>query len=188
MVTALLLAAALAAQSGEVSASPPADSVVLPVVRPVIPPPQAAFLLPKGTMLRLMVLREVNSRDHKAGHKFVLRVDEDVVIDGKTVIPTGAKAWGEVTAAEGTGSVGKSGRLSARLLYVEAGGKQIPLDGDRSSKGPDSTAQVVGAVVGLGIFGLLTKGSNATLKAGEIINGYTAEDASFDPPGLASAQ
>ena len=46
---------------------------------------------------------------------------------------------------------------------------------------------MVGGVVAFGIFGLLMKGNNATLKAGEILNGYTREDASFDLP-LASAQ
>ena len=137
-------------------------------------------------MIRLMVLNEVNSRDHKTGYRFVLRVDEEVKAGAVTVIPIGAKAWGEVTSAEGTGGVGKSGRLSAKLLYVEAGGQKVPLDGNRQSKGGDSTGAVVGAVVGFGIFGLLTKGSNATLKAGEIINGYTLADARFDPPAVAA--
>jgi hypothetical protein len=137
-------------------------------------------------MIRLMVLNEVNSRDHKTGYRFVLRVDEEVKAGAVTVIPIGAKAWGEVTSAEGTGGVGKSGRLSAKLLYVEAGGQKVQLDGNRQSKGGDSTGAVVGAVVGFGIFGLLTKGSNATLKAGEIINGYTLADARFDPPAVAA--
>lgn len=139
-------------------------------------------------MVRLMVLREVNSRDHQAGHKFVLRVDEDVKVGGATVIPIGAKAWGEVIDARGTGGAGQNGKLNARLLYVEAQGRQIPLDGDRKAEGGGSTGQVVGAVVAFGIFGLLAKGNNATLKAGEILNGYTVEDASFDPPAVASTR
>lgn len=194
MIAGLLLAAAMTFQSGEAPASPPkAEAVASPIVAvpdvaPAPPPAPPALILPKGTMVRLMVLNEVNSRDHKTGHRFVLRVDEEVKIGGATVIPIGAKAWGEVTGAEGTGGVGKSGRLSAKLLYVEGGGQKIPLDGNRQSKGGDSTGQLVGAVVGFGIFGLLTKGNNATLKAGEIINGYTLDDARFDPPAVASAR
>jgi hypothetical protein len=136
-------------------------------------------------MVRLMVLDEVNSRDHRAGHRFVLRVDEDVRSDGVTVIPTGAKAWGEVVSAEGTGGAGKGGRLNARLLYVEANGAKIPLDGERQSSGNSSTGAVVTSVVAFGLFGLLMKGNNAKLKAGEILNGYTVEDASFPRAGLA---
>jgi hypothetical protein len=152
------------------------------------PPAPARLLLPKGTMVRLMVLNEVNSRDHKAGYRFVLRVDEPVRAGAATVIPVGAKAWGEVVSAEGTGGVGKSGRINAKLLYVEAEGQYIPLDGNRQASGTGSTGQVVGAVVAFGIFGLLTKGNNATLKAGEIINGYTVDDARFDPPAVAAAR
>ncbi len=180
MIAAKLLAAAIVAQSGEVPASPPAETVILPAIQPDIPPPPAKLTLPKGTMVRLMVLKEVNSRDHQAGHRFVLRVDEEVKIGATTVIPVGAKAWGEVTDAKGTGGAGKSGKLNARLLHVEAGGRQIPVDGERQSSGSGGTGQVVGGVVAFGIFGLLMKGNNATLKAGEILNGYTREDASFE--------
>jgi hypothetical protein len=188
MTLSFVLAATLAATGSPVDASPPAVET-LPVETvaeepPAPPQAPAALTLPKGTMVRLMVLNEVNSRDHRAGHRFVLRVDEDVKAGPVTVIPVGAKAWGEVLSAEGTGGVGKSGRLSAKLLYVEAAGQKIPLEGDRQSKGGDNTAAVVGAVVGLGILGLLTKGNNATLKAGEIINGYTVDDASFSMPAM----
>ena len=187
MMAMHLLAAALAAASSQPAETQSAAEAVPLVAAPQAPAPvPTALVLPKGTMIRLMVLNEVNSRDHQAGHRFVLRVDEDVKAGAATIIPIGAKAWGEVTAAEGTGGVGKSGRLSAKLLYVEAGGQKIPLDGNRQTKGGDGTAQVVGAVVGLGIFGLLTKGNNATLKAGEILNGYTVDDARFDPPTVAA--
>jgi hypothetical protein len=137
-------------------------------------------VLAKGTMVRLMVLNEVNSRDHRAGHRFALRVDEDVKIGGVIVIPVGAKGWGEVVDAQGTGAVGKSGRLATRLLYVEAQGQQIALDGQREAAGGGGTGQAVVSLIAFGPLGLLMKGNNATLKAGEIINGYTMSDTSFD--------
>jgi hypothetical protein len=127
-----------------------------------------------------MVLREVNSRDHEAGHRFRLRVDEDVVVDGVKVIPIGSKAWGEVISSEGTSGAGKSGRLNARLLYVEADGKQVRVTGERQTSGTGGTGQVVGGVVAFGLLGLLMKGNNATIKAGEILNGYTVEDTFFE--------
>ena len=132
-------------------------------------------------MVRLMVLKEVNSRDNHPGDRFVLRVDEDVVVHGVTVIPTGAKGWGELLQAEGTGGVGKSGRISAKLLYVEANGRKIDLDGARQTSGTSGTGQVVASFLAFGPLGLLAKGNNASLKAGEILNGYTLADAEFDP-------
>ena len=139
-------------------------------------PASAVLNLPKNTLVRLMVLSEVNSRDHKPGHRFRLRVDDDVVVDRVTLVPIGATAIGEVTSAEGTGGAGKSGRIGARLLHLEVGGKQIPLTGNRQNAGAGGTGQVVGGVIAFGILGLLMKGNNASIKAGEIINGYTAED------------
>ena len=179
MIANLMFAAAIAAAG--VSAQ---STDTGPATNPVAAPTKPSIILPKGTMVRLMVLNEVNSRDHQAGHRFVLRVDEEVKAGGVALVPIGAKAWGEVVSAEGTGGAGKGGRLNARLLYLEANGRQIPLDGERQSTGNSSTGQVVTGVVAFGIFGLLMKGNNAKLKAGEILNGYTLEDAIFDRPGI----
>lgn len=187
-LAAALLAAGAADQPVEVIATQPA-----PVVA-VAPPAPAPLVLPKGTLVRLMLTREVNSRDDRAGQRFTLRVDEDVVVDGVTIVPVGAKAWAEVVSADGTGAAGKNGRLNARLLYLEAeGGRQVPLEGERAAKGGSSTGAVVAGLLSFGIGGLLMKGNNATLRAGEIFNGYTTSDAAFDRspvivPAAAAAQ
>lgn len=174
-LAAALLAAGAADQPAEAPVAQPA-----PVVA-VAPPAPAPMVLPKGTLVRLMLTREINSRDNKAGQRFALRVDEAVVVDGVTIVPVGGKAWAEVVSADGTGAAGKNGRLNARLLYLEAeGGRQLPLEGERAAKGGSSTGAVVAGLLAFGIPGLLMKGNNATLRAGEIFNGYTTADASFD--------
>jgi len=182
------LAAALAAAGLERQAAPPADapataaSAAEPTteVAPAVPAPAPKLVLPKGTMVRLMVTKEVNSRDNHPGDRFALRVDEDVKVGGTTVIPVGAKAWGELVTAQGTSGVGKSGKINARLLYVEANGQRIELDGERQSSGRSGAGAVAASVIAFGPFGLFAKGNNAALKAGEILNGYTLADAPFD--------
>jgi hypothetical protein len=144
-------------------------------------------LLSKGTLVRLMVLKEVNSRSAKAGDRFVLRVDEEVKAGEKVLIPIGAKAWGEVVSADGTGGLGKSGRLNAKLLYVEVDGRKIPVDGERNTKARGAADRVVAGVLAFGIFGLLMKGNNATLKAGEILNGYTVGDEAMTSPASSAS-
>jgi hypothetical protein len=201
MALNLVLAAALTAASLEPQAASAAGIPVasastsqtasqssdIPTAQPAADPQAPAsasapkLVLPKGTMVRLMVLKEVNSRDNKPGDRFVLRVDEAVQIHGVTVIPIGAKGWGELVGAERTGEVGKSGRINARLLYVEANGQRVDLEGERQSSGGGGTGQVVASVLAFGPFGLLMKGNNASLKAGEILNGYTLADTAFDP-------
>ena len=150
-------------------------------------PPAAAesgVLVEQDTLIRLMVLNEVSSRTTKPGERFVLRVDEAVVVGGTTVIPVGAKAWGEVLRAEESGAVGKAGSLAARLVSVEVGGAQVPISGDSESKGEKGTKQVVLGALGMGLLAplaLLAPGNNAKLKAGQIFNAYLVGDMVFDP-------
>jgi hypothetical protein len=135
-----------------------------------------------------MVTKEVTTRHAKVGDRFRLRVDEAVTV-GTTVVPVGATAWGEVTSVAGTGAAGKSGRLGARLLYVDLPSGQLPLSGTRDAKGGGNTA---GVVLGMAVWGplaLLNKGDNGKLKAGEIIVGYVGApgQAAVDPVPTASA-
>ena len=159
------------------AATPPQPNTIF---QPVAAP-QGTILVERDTLVRLMVLNEVSTRQAKAGDRFVLRVDEPVTIGGTTVIPVGTKAWGEVVDAEKSGSIGKAGRIAARLLFIEAGGAQIPISGDTKTKGEKGTTQVGFGVLGLGPLGLLAPGNNARLKAGEIFSAYIETDMLFDP-------
>lgn len=180
-------ASALVAVSASAQ-TPTASPVAMPIAPAVtIAPPTAPVSHPgtlpveHDTLVRLMVMNEVSTRTTKPGDRFPLRVDENVVVSGVTVIPVGAKAWGEVLSAEASGIVGKSGKLNAKLLYVELGSERVPLSGEAKSAGNGGTAETVMGVIGLGPFGLLARGNNAKLKAGDIFNGYFASDMLFDP-------
>jgi len=135
-------------------------------------PASTASIVPVGTPVRLMVLREVNSRTAQSGERFKLRVDEPVFINGASVIPVGATAWGEIVSVKKNGAVGKAGRLGAKLLYVDLPAGRLPLRGEPSDRGDGNGAGVVLAVVGFGILGLLTGGDSARLKAGDSFTGY----------------
>ncbi len=122
-----------------------------------------------------MVVKEVNSRTAKVGDRFKLRVNAPVSVDGVAIIPIGAPAWGEIISVGASGSAGGGGRLGARLLNVETRWGPLPLSGTRGTEGSSNTAGVVLGVLGFGLLGLLNKGGNATLKAGDIFKGYIAE-------------
>lgn len=128
--------------------------------------------VPGGTKITLMVLKEVNSRDAQPGQRFKLRVNDPVVVNGAVVIPVGAFAWGEVLSADGTEVAGGKGRLSAKLLYVETPAGPLPIAGTQGIEGKANTAGVVIGVLSFGLAGLLMKGGNALLKAGDILVGY----------------
>jgi hypothetical protein len=158
----LALAATWADLGGRVAAqAPPASALAVPVPVPV----------PAGTEIKLMVLKEVNSRDAKPGERFKLRVNEAVAVNG-LIVPVGATAWGEVMYVGGTGIAGGKGRLSAKLLYVETPAGHLPISGTQGTEGKANTAGVVVGLLSFGLAGLLTKGGNAHLKAGDILVGY----------------
>ena len=184
---ALLLAAAAPPLHAQGAAPVPAQPQpqLLVIAPDAAAAPAGTVAIPEGTLVRLMVLHEVNTRKARPGDTFVLRVDEDVVVGGTTVIPVGAKAWGEVTEVEPNGAVGKAGTIGARLLHVEAGGEKIALTGEESSKGNKGGDRVALAMTAFGPLGLLARGTQGKLKAGHIFNGYVAEQRLFDTKAAA---
>lgn len=140
------------------------------------------ILLRQDTPLELMAVKEVSTADVLAGTRFKLRVNKPVLMEGKPVIPVGAWAYGEVTDAIDSGGLGKSGRMTARLLYVQTGDAQIRLSGDISAKGTGAGSAGV-AILFTGWAGFFHRGNNAKIKAGEILTGFIAEDAWLDMSG-----
>ena len=185
-----------AAVAGSAAAPVPAPETVPGTEVPQLPQPaparietaiEIAQVVPEGTPVRLMVIREVTSRNSRAGDRFELRVDEPVFINGKPVIPVGAKAWGEVNSSEGNGAVGKGGKLSARLLYLDLPSGHLPLTGSISQRGDGNSAGVAMAVIGFGVLGLLTAGDSARLKGGQTFTAYAGKVAAAPIPDSADA-
>lgn len=183
MIAALALLASATGSAAAAQEVPAAAAQPELVVAAPAPPAErpGAIVVAKDTLVRLMVLNEVNTNSAKPGDRFVLRVDENVVVGGATVIPVGAKAFGEVTRIRSNGAVGKAGSVGAKLLYVELGENRIPLSGEDESKGRSEGGGVVMASAIWGPFGLLMKGGPGKLKAGHIFNGYIASDLLYDP-------
>lgn len=165
MSPAPLLAIALLAQA---AAQPTSDPT--PVAAGV-----TATRWVRGQPVQLMVLHEVNSRQVKPGDRFPLRVNAPVIVDGVVAVPVGASAWGEVVAASGTGIAGGKGHLSMRLVRLDAPTGPIALTGMAGTEGKANTAGVVMGMLAFGLGGLLIKGGNATLKAGDLVTGYIDE-------------
>lgn len=157
--------------------SGPAVEATLPEAVPVVVaeeaiPSSEVARVPPGTPVRLMILKEINSRTAVVGERFRLRVSEPIFINGKPVVPVGTDAWAEVFSAQRNGAVGKGGKLVVKLLYIDAPGGQIPLRGEVNDEGGGNAGGVLMAVVGFGIFGLLNGGDSARLKGGETFTGF----------------
>ena len=71
------------------------------------------------------------------------------------------------------------GKMTTKLLYIELDDVKIPLEGEQSAKGTGS-GSAGAAIVFAGIAGLFHRGNNAKIKAGEMLNGFVAEDVLID--------
>ncbi len=131
-----------------------------------------APIAPAGSKIELMVINEVTTKTAKPGDRFLLRLAQPFVIGDRVVIPRGVAAWGEVTDVETNGIAGRSGKLATRLLYIEFAGQKLALSGTPGNAGQGGNLQIVLATLALTPWGLVAKGNNAKLKAGDIVPGY----------------
>ena len=183
---AVLLAACstpLAAQTApEATAAAPLGVAVVPAPAPVVvplAPPSGNAVLQTGAEVRFRLLEELTTEDKKlrVGDRFRLEVAEPVLVQGVTVVPVGTSAVGEITEVRNKGMWGKSGKFTARLLYLTVNGRQVRLTGEFDDKG---RAGGVGAVaVSALVFlpaGFFMTGTSARLPAGTEVGGLIGED------------
>lgn len=146
---------------------------------PAVVEPAKTVLLARDTPVELMAVTEVSTATAHPGTVIRLRVNKPVDIAGKGMIPVGTPAFGEVVTAKDAGGLGKSGKMTARLVRIQFGDAAIPLDGDLSAKGRGSGSAAT-AVIFVGVMGLFHRGNNAKIKAGEIVSAFVAEDVTLD--------
>lgn len=172
----LILLAQLAAAP---VAAPPTPTLSVPVSSAI-----PATVLMQDTPVELMAPAEVSTANATPGQIFKLRVSKAITVNGRIVVPVGTPAFGQVVSASDSGGLGKSGRMTAKLLNIQLGAIEIPLEGEMSAKGTGAGSAGV-AVLFSGALGLFHRGNNAKIKAGEILTGFIARDVAL--PESASA-
>ncbi|CAN5687360.1 hypothetical protein BH11PSE6_BH11PSE6_25390 [soil metagenome] len=170
MILSCFAAAALAAVPAQASALP------LPTTQESL---VATATLAQDTPVELMAPTEVSTARATAGTVFKLRVNRAIEVDGRVIIPIGTTAFGRVVNATDSGGLGKSGRMTARLMHIQLGEAEIPLEGELSAKGTGAGSAGV-AILFTGWAGFFHRGNNAKIKAGEILTGFIAQDVTLD--------
>jgi hypothetical protein len=140
---------------------------------------QSLVTIKRDTPVELMAYSEVSTADSTPGKRFKLLLNQPITVAGKIIAPKGSLAYGEVTSAVDSGGLGKSGRMTAKLLYLKLGDAEIPLEGETSEKGTGAGSAGL-AILFTGWAGFFHRGNNAKIKAGEILTGYIAEDVPLD--------
>jgi hypothetical protein len=79
--------------------------------------------VPENTSLRVTLDQSISSDQNRSGDRFEATVSEPVVIDGKTVIPEGARATGLVVDVKHSGRLMGRARLHLSLESIQVDGK-----------------------------------------------------------------
>lgn len=162
----------LAAQTS--FAAPPA--VVNPVARPAGAQAQE-YLIPDGAELSVVTTEEISSKTASEGDAVTFKVEEDFLVNNQVVILKGTIAKGAITSAEKSGRLGKGGKLGIRVdSTATVDGQRVRLRASQGRVGDDKTGTTVALVVIFGVFGFLTKGSDAKIKAGTKVKVYVDEE------------
>ena len=178
------VASALLSASAVVSAQ--TTPVPMAPVKTITAPPgtiavvggTAMAVLRVGTEVPLKTSEELTTKEKalRVGQRFRMEVAEDIKVDGQVVVPVGSPATGEITDVRNKGGWGKSGHFSARILYLQANGRQIRLSGTFDDKGVTGTAGVVAAIALVPIAGFFATGTSAKIPMGSSVKAFVDED------------
>src|SRR5260370_2219308 len=129
-------------------------------------------VVPAGTALSITVDQSVSSKNTDAGARVAASLAEPIIIDGRGVIPKGARVSGRVTTAKSAGRFKGSAELGITLTSVEVGGQNYTIHTStfsQASKGRGERTAIgtgIGAGAGALIGGLAGGGKGAAIGAG----------------------
>jgi hypothetical protein len=135
------------------------------------PPPPQPIVVPTGTVLTVRIVQPLSSKTSQAGGTFSATMAHPITIDGNTVIPQGAKAFGIVRDAKKAGKFKGGAVLSLGLTSIIVDGQHYNIVTDDASqetkgKGKRTTGLMVGgAGAGAAIGGLAGGGKGAAIGA-----------------------
>jgi hypothetical protein len=136
----------------------------------------SSVTLRAGTEIQLTFADAITSASAIQGQHFNLVVDQDVLQQGRILIPRGTAAVGTVLDAEPSGRGGAGGMLSIKVDYLQLGAQRVrlhwtlsSLDRSQERKG----TMLNGLLVGLGTS---VKGKEIEIAAGTQIRVTTKEN------------
>jgi hypothetical protein len=153
--------------------SPAPEAQPQPVAPPPSPPPPPPqkVTIPAGTQLSVRLNDSLDSEKNQVGDTFHGSLSAPIVIDGETVIPSGADVVGRVANVQSAGRFAGASLLTLELTSLTVNGKTYNVQTNqwtRSGEGKGkSTAEKVGggAAVGAILGGLIGGGRGAAIGA-----------------------
>jgi hypothetical protein len=150
-------APAPAAQPAPAAPAPAAPTAAQPAQAPAPPAPAAAQVtgmptVAAGTDLMVKMGTTIMTGKSNKGDPFTAVLERPVIVDGKTVLPSGTKFYGKIVEAVAAGRVRGQAKLVIQLVEIETKGGIIPINVQKHEYlGPKSDTLrkvAVGAAVG----------------------------------------
>jgi len=95
------------------------------------------LVIPVGTALTIRLGEQLGSEISQSGQNFSATMDQDVVVNGQTLIPAGANVTGVVAFARPVGALAGEANLQLKLASVSVNGADLPLVTATRSFGPN---------------------------------------------------
>jgi hypothetical protein len=125
--------------------------------------------LTDGTPVHLVLMDDLQGKKLQIKQTVHFKVRQDLVVDSKLIVRTGAEAIGHIESISKNGLLGKSGRLVLLFDYVEAvSGMKVSLRGGAGVSGGKGGALTWESA--------LWYGPDANLPVGTTINAYVNQD------------
>jgi hypothetical protein len=150
--------------------APPPEPAPAPQPPPPPPPPQKVTI-PAGTQLSVRLNDPLDSEKNQVGDTFHGALSTPIVIDGETVIPSGADVVGRVANVQSAGRFAGASLLTLELTSLTVNGKTYNVQTNqwsRSGQGAGkrtATKTVGGAAAGAILGGLIGGGKGAAIGA-----------------------
>jgi hypothetical protein len=117
----------------------------------------------------------------KVGQRVQLEVAQDVLLNGRVVVPARSPVEGVLTEVRNKGMWGKSGGIHLQIKSVTINGSNIRLKGDMDSRGDTGTAGVVGAIAIMPLAGFFVTGTSAEMPLNMPGRAFLDQDVALAP-------
>ena len=142
------------------------------------------IVLPSSTAINVHLTKAVSSKTAQRGDVVDFVVDEDIVVDGHTVIKKDTVAQATVIYSEKSGYLGHSGKLAIQVDSTKTvDGKAVPLRAAKGGEGDSAAGATIALTMLAGPFGMLKKGGDTVIPEGTKLTVYTAEERRFSVNG-----
>src|SRR5882757_6019693 len=148
-------------------------------------PPSQKLLVKDATPIKLKLKRGVYSQYAKIGDEVDYLVDEELVVDGKTIVPEGAIVKGKVVSAEHKRRMGRGGKIDISADAIKLFNSQsIPLRALQHVRGGGQGLNMTGGMLAaasltLGVgapFALLMHGKDIEIRQGSSFTAFVDGD------------